>query len=55
MIILIAAALGATLGALRARNRKGRLADILQYAAVYALIFALLGLFATLIIHRAAI
>lgn len=55
MIILIAAILGAILGALQARRRKGGTADILQYAAVYALIFAIAGLFATLIIHRAAL
>lgn len=53
MIILIAAILGAGLGALRARRRKGNLADILQYAAVHALAFAIAGLFATLIIDRA--
>ena len=38
-----------------AKRRKGRLADILQYAFVYALIFTLIGLFATLIIHRASV
>ena len=54
MIILIAALMGAAIGALTAKRRKGRLADILQYAAVYALAFAILGLFATLLIDRAA-
>ena len=52
MIILIAAVFGAVIGALTAKRRKGALADILQYAAVYALAFALLGLFATLILDR---
>ncbi|UXX83436.1 hypothetical protein [Roseovarius pelagicus] len=52
MIILIAALIGAALGAYQARRRKGRTADILQYAAVYALIFALAGLFATILLDR---
>ena len=52
MIILIAALVGAAVGATKARRRKGRLADILQYAFVHALAFALLGLFATLMIDR---
>lgn len=55
MIVLIGGILGAMTGALIARRRKGGLADILQYAFVYAAIFALLGLFATLIIHRMSI
>jgi prolipoprotein diacylglyceryltransferase len=52
MIILIAALIGALLGAYQAKRRKGKLADILQYAAVYALLFTLVGLFATLLIDR---
>ncbi|WP_417729517.1 hypothetical protein [Roseovarius sp.] len=52
MIVIIGAILGALTGALMARRRKGKLADILQYAFVLALIFALVGLFVTLIIHR---
>jgi len=55
MIILFAAIIGAVLGATKARRRKGRTADILQYAAIYGLMFALIGLFATLLIHRAAL
>ncbi|MFK7937927.1 MAG: hypothetical protein AB8B82_01000 [Roseovarius sp.] len=55
MIVLIGAIIGALTGGLMARRRKGKLADILQYAFVYALLFALTGLFATLIIHRAAV
>jgi len=47
--------LGAVTGALIAKRRKGRLADILQYAFVYALVFALAGLFITLFIHRSSI
>ncbi len=52
MIILIAALIGAALGAISARRRKGSIADILQYAAVYALVFALVGLFATILLDR---
>ncbi|EAQ27063.1 MULTISPECIES: hypothetical protein [unclassified Roseovarius] len=55
MIVIIGAILGALTGALMAWRRKGKLADILQYAFVLALIFALLGLFLTLIIHRSAL
>lgn len=53
MIVLIGAILGAVIGALIASRRKGRTADILQYAFVFALMFAIGGLFATLLIHRA--
>ncbi|MGX0977172.1 putative membrane protein YeaQ/YmgE (transglycosylase-associated protein family) [Roseovarius sp. MBR-51] len=55
MIVIIGAILGALTGALMAWRRKGKLADILQYAFVLALIFALLGLFLTLIIHRSVL
>ncbi|MDX1785755.1 hypothetical protein [Roseovarius sp. ZX-A-9] len=52
MIIVLAALIGAALGAYQARRRKGRIADILQYAVVYALAFALAGLFATIALDR---
>ena len=55
MIVLLGAILGAITGALIARRRKGSLADILQYAFVFALMFTLAGLFLTLIIHRMAL
>ena len=55
MIVLLGAILGTITGAWVAWRRKGRLADILQYAFVYFLIFTLAGLFITLIIHRAAV
>ncbi|MFD1159504.1 hypothetical protein [Roseovarius aestuarii] len=54
MIVLLGAILGVVTGATIAWRRKGRLADILQYAFVYFLIFSLAGLFVTLLIHRAA-
>ncbi|MGI3212398.1 hypothetical protein ACROSR_14920 [Roseovarius tibetensis] len=55
MIIIIGAVLGGIVGAVIARRRKGELADVLQYAFVYALLFGIAGLFATLIIHRSMI
>ena len=55
MIILIGAILGAITGGTVAWRRKGKLADILLYGFVYALLFAIGTLFATLIIHRITI
>ncbi|EAP76264.1 MULTISPECIES: hypothetical protein [Roseovarius] len=52
MHILLAALLGAALGALRARRRKGNSADMVQYGAVHALIFALLALFGGIVFFR---
>ena len=52
MIVLFGAILGAVIGSLLARRRKGKVADILQYAFVYALMFALAGMFVTLFVHR---
>jgi hypothetical protein len=55
MIVLGAALLGAIIGGMTAARRKGGKLDIAQYAAGYAIAFALIGLFATLFIHRAAL
>ena len=44
--------LGAVGGGLRARARGGKIADILQYAFVHGLIFALMGLFVTIYLDR---
>ena len=52
MIILVSAILGVLYGAFVARRRKGTLADILQYAAVYGLAFTLVSLFITLILRN---
>lgn len=52
MFVIFGACFGAVLGGGLAKRRGGKRLDILQYGAVYALIFALVGLFATLIIHR---
>jgi len=54
MILFTAATLGAIFGAYTARKRKGALLDILQYAAVYAIAFSIIGLFVTVIIERSA-
>ena len=55
MIVLVLAILGAVLGALSARRREGATLDIMQYATGYAIAFALVGLVATIFIHRMAI
>ena len=44
--------LGAIGGGLRAKARGGKVADILQYAFVHGLIFALVGLFLTIYLNR---
>ena len=43
---------GALLGAYRARSRGGKLADIAQWAAVFAMIFGIIGLFIAVYITR---
>jgi hypothetical protein len=55
MIVILGAVLGAVTGGMIAWRRKGRPADIALYAFVYALLFALCGLFVTLGLHRAAL
>ncbi|MEX0319075.1 MAG: apolipoprotein acyltransferase [Ruegeria sp.] len=52
MIVIVLALLGAVLGGLTARKRNGTRADIAQYAAGYAIAFALAGMIATLVLHR---
>lgn len=55
MIVVFGAILGAIVGAMIARKRKGTLADILQYGFIYCMVFAVAGLFITLIIHRVSV
>ncbi|MBR2656761.1 hypothetical protein [Yoonia sp.] len=43
---------GAVLGAWRAKSRGGKLFDMLQWAAVFAIIFGILGMFLLIIIER---
>lgn len=52
MFILGGTILGAILGAAIALRRGGRKLDALQYGAAFAIIFTLLGLFLTIILHR---
>ena len=54
MIVIGGAVFGAIAGGLTARRRKGNAADIAQYAAGYAIAFALLGLIATIAIEKLA-
>ncbi|MFQ1700723.1 hypothetical protein ACJ5NV_09010 [Loktanella agnita] len=44
--------LGAIFGALRAKMRGGKLFDLLQWGAVFAIIFGLIGLFILIAIER---
>lgn len=46
---------GALFGALRAKRRGGALFDLLQWGAVFAMLFGLIGLFILVFIERAAI
>lgn len=52
MIVLAALVLGALTGYIQARRRKGGTLDKLQYAAVYAIVFMILGLFATIALEK---
>ncbi len=52
MVVAISAFIGAALGAVQARRRKGQSADMAQYAIVYALLFSLAALFASIFMAR---
>ena len=52
MIFFPAILIGAAIGWYRATKRGGNRLDKLQYAGVHAILFAILGLFATIIYHR---
>lgn len=52
MIVISGFFLGALFGALRARRGKGNGFDIAQYAAVHAILFAILGLFLTIVVEK---
>lgn len=52
MIVIIAALIGGIIGGTLAKKRGGKRLDIIQYVAIYALAFALLGLIATLVLDR---
>ncbi len=52
MIVIGGFVLGAILGALTARRRGGRPADLAQYAFGYGVALGLLGLFLTILLER---
>lgn len=54
MIVLAGLLIGAVIGGLTAKRRGGKRLDILQYAAIYAIAFMLLGIFASIFIDRMA-
>ncbi len=55
MIYTIAGLFGIALGAYRAKQNGGNLADMAQYAAGFGIAFLLIGFIITLIIHRMAL
>ena len=52
MLPLLTAILGAVLGAITARRRKGNGFDVAQYAAVWAVIGGLLGFVVAIVVAR---
>ena len=52
MFVIAGLVLGALGGGWTAKRGGGKTADIAQYAAVYAILFGLVGLFVTLILDR---
>ena len=44
--------LGALIGAIRARMRGGKTADLLQWGAAFAVLFGVIGLFILIFIER---
>lgn len=52
MIVIAGLVGGALWGAFHARKRGGNSKDMAQYAAVYAIMFGLLGLAATIVLER---
>ncbi|MDP5086773.1 MAG: hypothetical protein NWQ23_15250 [Yoonia sp.] len=47
--------LGAIIGAFRARSRGGKGKDMLQWGAVFAIIFGLIGLFVLIFLQRSLV
>jgi uncharacterized membrane protein YeaQ/YmgE (transglycosylase-associated protein family) len=52
MIYIISGIIGAVIGGFTAKKRKGKPADIAQYATAYAIAFALIGLILTVVLDR---
>ncbi|MCG6904695.1 MAG: hypothetical protein LJE68_18640 [Rhodobacter sp.] len=55
MIVLASALIGAIWGGYRAKRNGGNRLDMAQYAAGFAIAFALLGLVVTIVISRTAL
>lgn len=55
MLVFFGALIGGIIGGLTAKKRGGQRLDIIQYVGIYALAFGLLGLIATLVVHRMSI
>ena len=51
-MVLTGIVIGAVLGAWRARRQGGNARDMAQWAAVYAILFGLIGLVLTIVIGR---
>jgi len=54
MIVIGLAIIGAIIGGMTAKKRRGNRKDIAQYAAGYAMAFLIVGMFITVIIDRIA-
>ena len=54
MIVIAALIIGAALGWRRAVKLGGNRKDRVQYAVAFALVFAMIGVFATIFVHRMA-
>ncbi|MBS9716370.1 hypothetical protein ACFFUT_10940 [Pseudohalocynthiibacter aestuariivivens] len=52
MLVIGGLIIGAIFGVVLAGRRQGNRLDKVQYAAVFALIFAIIGLFATIAVER---
>jgi uncharacterized membrane protein YeaQ/YmgE (transglycosylase-associated protein family) len=54
VIAILVGLIGALIGGTLAKKRKGKTIDIIQYAGIYFLIFAILGLFLNTLLLRLA-
>ncbi|MGR3291458.1 MAG: hypothetical protein ACU0C9_09730 [Paracoccaceae bacterium] len=52
MIVIVAFIAGAVFGLKRARTKNGNRLDMAQYSAIYGIVFAIIGLFATIALDR---
>lgn len=55
LIPLAGILIGAVLGALKAKSKGGKPADMAQWGAVFAMIFGVIGLFIAVIMTRASV